>query len=228
MKGYYRARVNRNGLVNDKNIGCSNNNTDADAFTPTADNVNNDGLSQDDTLEKEFTEVNRRKKGNKRNITVIGDSIIKHVETHKMQQCLKTNNKIYVKCFRGAVTEEFYDYVRPSQKYSPELYVMHIGSNDLRSSKTPDQISEEVITFAKSIKTDTNDVVISSITARNDHLHDKGVDVNKLLKTKCDQNNFAFVNNSNIKKKHLNGSGVHLNYSGTVLLADNILKFINV
>ena len=132
-----------------------------------------------------------------------------------MQRCLKPNNKIYVKCFPGAVTVDFHDYVRPSQKFTPELYLMHLGSNDLRSSKTPDQISDEIIAFAKSIKTEMNDGII----ARNDHF-------NNLLKTKCDENNFAFVNNSNIKKKNVNGGGVHLNYSGTMLLGNN--KLINV
>ena len=39
----------------------------------------------------------------------------------------------------------------------------------------------------------------------------------------------SFIKHSNIvNNKHLNSCGLHLNYTGTVALANNILKIINV
>ena len=145
-----------------------------------------------------------------------------------MQRCLKTSEKIYVKSFSGAVTSDFTHYVQPSQKYSPDMYVMHVGSNDLQSKKTPEEISNEIIELAQDIKTKENDIIKSGITIRQDQHNEKGTQVNELLKGKCSTYSFGFVDNTNIKLRHLNGSGLHLNYSGTHLLANNLLKAINV
>ena len=108
--------------------------------------------------ERDFTEVNNRKRGKRRQTTVIGGSILKHLEAHRMQKDLKPNQKIYVKCFPGAVMSDFADYVKPSQKFSPDLYVIHSGSNHLRSTKTPEQIYRtKILELAKTIKTGNND-----------------------------------------------------------------------
>ena len=194
----------------------------------TIDVYNVDNLNHDNAEDRDFTEVNSRRKGKCRKITVIGDSILKHLEAHKMQKVLKPNQKIYVKSFPGAVTSDFTDYIKPSQKFSPDLYVIHSGSNDLRSSKTPEQISNEILELATNIKTENDDVIISGITTRNDQYNEKGKKVNNLLKSKCVTFSFVFVDNLNIKSKHLNGSGLHLNYSGTVMLANNLLKAIDI
>ena len=79
------------------------------------------------------------------------------------------------------------------------------------------------------LKHSNNDVMISGITPRADKLNDKGKKVNTFLKSECDKFNFLFINNDNIEaKKHLNGSGLHLNYKGTVTLAQNFLGHIKV
>lgn len=44
---------------------------------------------------------------------------------------------------------------------------------------------------------------------------------NKLVKSMCDQNNWKFITNSNIKATHLNARGLHLNHSGSLLLQNN-------
>ena len=37
-----------------------------------------------------------------------------------------------------------------------------------------------------------------------------------------------FIDNSNIEQKHLNGSGLHLNSKGAIMLAANFLENIKV
>ena len=76
----------------------------------------------------------------------------------------------------------------------------------------------------------TNDVMISGIIPRRDHLNRKGIEVNNLLKTLCTNKNMFFIDNAlNIYNDlHLNGSGVHLNENGTIRLANNFLGAIKL
>ena len=91
------------------------------------------------------------------------------------------------------------------------------------------EISDEVIKLALNIKSDENEVVVSGILARNDDKNTKVTEVNDILKTECSRFALVFLNNNNIvPKKHMKGGGVHMNYSGTVALANNFLKIINV
>ena len=142
---------------------------------------------------------------------------------------MKANEKVYVKSFSGATIADLKDYARPSQRYNPDLVIAHIDCNELRKSKTPEEISDEIVKLAKDLKTDGNEVIVGGIVARSDALHEKGMHVNELLVTKCSQNSLAFIDHSNIlANKHMNGSGIHLNFLGTKLLSDNFLRVINV
>ena len=65
------------------------------------------------------------------------------------------------------------------------------------------------------------------LVRRNDEFNGKAIEVNKFLSRKCSSQNIAFIDNSNIDERcHLNGSGLHLNYGGTCLLANNFLNTI--
>ena len=130
--------------------------------------------------------------------------------------------------FPGATTECMKDYVKPTMKYNPDFVILHTGTNDLKSNKSSEEISNDIIKLALDIKTDQNDIVVSGILARNDDMK-KVKEVNNFLKIKRSTYGLAFLNNLNIvPKKHLNGSGVHINYNRTVALGNNFLKIINV
>lgn len=170
---------------------------------------------------------NRREK--KRNITVIGDSLLKDIKQHRMRRDLSSNDKLYIKTFPGATTDCMKSYVIPTLKYEPDLVLLHCGSNDLRSQKSPEEIAESIVDLAKSMKKDSNDIIISGIVTRNDEWNEKGIEVNDYLYTKCNEQDIFFSDNSNISgKKHLNLSGLHLNHKGTFVLANNILDSINL
>ena len=146
-----------------------------------------------------------------------------------MRKCIARGDKIYIKSFSGPTIECMADYIKPSQKYNPDLFILQIGSNDLRAKKSAADIADDITNLAKSVKTQINDVVVSSLIVRNDRYDEKRKQVNKFLYDKCVENNFFYIDNSNIfARKHLNGSGIHLNYAGTVQLANNILNCINL
>ena len=127
--------------------------------------------------------------------------------------------------------EDMADYVRPTMKRSPDLILLHAGTNNLRSEEPAKCIAENLMKLALNMKGDENDVMISSLIARSDDedLQQKLLEVNKVLEAECKRYDLCFINNSNIcPTQHLNGGGLHLNYKGTVLLASNFIEHIKL
>ena len=85
---------------------------------------------------------------------------------------ISINHKYIVKVrpFLSAKTVDMVDYIKPAQRdFSPDVYLLHVGTNDLTSNKSPEQISLDMLNLAKSMKLDNNTVsIISSIVPRND------------------------------------------------------------
>ena len=113
------------------------------------------------------------------------------------------------------------DYIKPSLKYTPDVIILHCGTNDLRTEKKAEEIENEVINLAKEMKKEDNEIIISGIIARNDSLNVKGSEVNGLLKETYNDNSILYCDNPNISKYNLNASGLHLNAQGTTTLANN-------
>ena len=78
-----------------------------------------------------------------------------------------------MKHFSGAKIDDMKHYVKPTQEKQPAQIIVHIGTNDLSSNKNSDEIADEIVNFAKSIKTDENNIVISGIVLRKDRLNKK-------------------------------------------------------
>ena len=168
-------------------------------------------------------------KKKKRTITICGDSTIKDIKSFKMKKAISSNDKVFIKSFPGAKIECMKDYVKHSLKYNPDLLIVHMGTNDLRTEKSPEDIAESIINLSLDIKTNENEVVVNGIVPRGDSLNEKGTKVNFFLQSKCSALNISFINNSNITpENHLNGSSLHLNYIGTTALANNFLRCINM
>ena len=65
---------------------------------------------------------------------------------------------------------------QPAIERDPSSVILHCGRNDLKTD--PKKIAENIITLAKSMKTDKNNVIISELTPRNDQLNKKAKEVN--------------------------------------------------
>ena len=98
--------------------------------------VTNEGNEANTNDKINFTDVTRRKRTH-RKIDIIGDSLLKSIESHKMNKCLKSHERIYVKSFPGSTIADIYDHAKPSQRHGNDIYTLHAGSNDLRSKKNP-------------------------------------------------------------------------------------------
>ena len=148
-----------------------------------------------------------------------------------MKKFMNHNERIFVRSFPGATVEDMADHVKPSLRHSPDLLVLHAGTNDLRSEMPAKRIADNIVKLALEMKSDSNDVMISSLIGRADdeNLHLKSLEVNNILVDECNRYSLFFINNNNIDpSQHLNGGGLHLNYDGTDKLTKNFLESIRI
>ena len=190
-------------------------------FDDNNSNNNNNNSNNEDSF---YETVRTKKKG--RSVTIIGDSVLKDIQPHKMKSKLQ-GVKLYVKSFSGATIADMADYVRPTMRYAPNLIVMHAGTNDLRTEKSAKNIASDIMELTMNMKGANNDVMVSGLIARGDELNAKALEVNEYLEDECKRHNIYMIDNSNILiNKHLNGSGLHLNSRGTVQIAHNFIDSI--
>ena len=145
-----------------------------------------------------------------------------------MKPLLPQNNKAFVFPHSGAIVEDMQDHVNPTRRHKPDLYILHAGTNDLRSGKQPVEIANEIIQVAASLQTDQNEVAVSAIVKRSDQWDEKGKRVNEYLKFKTRQINLGFIEHNNITNVHLNNGGLHLNNKGVELISSNFANFIKL
>ena len=61
------------------------------------------------------------------------------------------------------------DYIKPTQRdFNRDVYLLHVGTNDLSSDNLPEQISLDILKLANSLKLDNNTVIVSSIVPRDE------------------------------------------------------------
>lgn len=176
---------------------------------------------------RNYDRTNNNEKKEKKNVTcIIGDSMIKNIKGWNMNKSLE-NDFVVVKSFSGATTDCMNDYIKPSIKQKPDRFIVHVGTNDLRSQETPSSIAKSIIDSVMSCNEKANvPVAVSGIITRADALKGKAESVNAILRRSCESRNIAFIDNDNITQEDLNGSKIHLNNVGSTKLAKNLTNFI--
>ena len=94
---------------------------------------------------------------------------------------VREKQNIIVKSFPGAELDCIYHYAIPTVKSNPDRIIMHCGTSNLKMDESPEAIAEKTMEVEKSVKSTTNEVVISSIIPRRDKLADKGSKVNGIV-----------------------------------------------
>ena len=166
----------------------------------------------------------------KPSVTILGDSIVKHVEVQRVQQSLQYKQRVYVKNFNGADIQDMTDFAKPIIRRKPDKVILHIGTNEIaKKEKEAGQIAREIYDLAEDIEAENVTVSISELTPRADSEQNqvKSAAVNVELGRLCARGTIPLIKHSNIDAiKHLNGSKLHLNKYGTSLLAGNYVKFL--
>ena len=152
--------------------------------------------------------------------------MVKNLKAGKLKKKLNYNEKVFIKSFPGANVVDMQDYVRPTMRKCPDLIVLHAGTNELRTEKCAKSISSDLMRLALKMKSDNNDVMVSGIIHRGDYLNSKAKEVNVCLKDECDKYNLYFIDHTNITSQHLSSDNLHLNFKGTLALAQNFVQSI--
>ena len=84
--------------------------------------------------------------------------------------------------FSGATVQCKAEYVKPSLRDKPSHLILHVGTNDLNTSKTAESIATSIVEQAITVKDDHHDVSLSNIVIRRDNLKKKAEEVNSYLK----------------------------------------------
>ena len=157
-------------------------------------------------------------------VTVIArDSIIQNIRGWSLSK----TNKVVVKPFPGATTEDMEDLIKPFLRKDPEN-IIHVGTNDV-NSKESRLTAEGIVNLALQIEGDApnTNIAISGLISRADDKEGKVSSVNKILNKFCYQNHWNFIEHNNVNLTHLTRGGLHLSKSGTALLAANFCKYID-
>jgi len=114
--------------------------------------------------------------------------------------------------------------------FNPEVVVLHVGTNNLSSSKTASEIAKSIIDLACSLKTSANKIVISLIVPRKDNnlLNNKASEVNDRLRHMCTTRDLPYIDHTDSIdiENHIVDAGLHLNRYGSSVMAKNIYNFL--
>ena len=149
---------------------------------------------------------------------IVGDSMLGGIEESRMGPRRK------VRSFPGATIADMHQYLVPLLRKKPSRLVAHVGTNDasFSSAKT---IADDLLKLQKFIQSILPEclVIISSPINRLDD-NKKAItirNVNVILKNIAEIN---LIDNNNITAKHLGKRKLHLNLSGSSMLARNFLE----
>ena len=141
------------------------------------------------------------------------------------------NHKYIVKVrpFVSAKTIDMLDYIKPTKRdFNPDVYLLHVGTNDLPSTKSLEEISMDILNLANSLKLDNNTVIVSNIVPPDVQNKKKADEVNIILEELCNANNVGMISHRNINpKRYLNRSRLHLNDAGLSLFDKSFRNFLN-
>ena len=156
--------------------------------------------------------------------------MVKHINGWEISKRLQSDCKVYVKQFSGVKTKCMEDYMKPSLRENPDHFILHIGTNDLSTERSPELIAKSIVDLVATLKGNSRDVSVSNIIVRGDNsnLNEKGCEVNAHLTEMCKGKKLNLINHSKkIKSNHLNRGKLHLNQKRLKVLGDAFLKEIS-
>ena len=129
--------------------------------------------------------------------------------------------------FPGSTTETILDKVEKLVAEKPDCIIIHAGTNDIINGINSLNSVKKFVKKVKQTSPNTK-VVFSSLITRKDtkDLGKEVQDVNNRLKNYYSQTDIEYIENNNIKGKHLGKKKLHLNKRGNTIFANNLLKFL--
>ena len=171
--------------------------------------------------------------GEQNRIIIFGDSIFRGIRFREFNNEIKSGYAKF-KTFPGADSKEILHYVNPTlESGNYDSAVLHFGVNDLlqktisKSDSVENLIENIRKTAVKCMSHGVSKVFVSAIV-RNKRIPESLLEeVNEKISFVCKNNNFIFLDNSNISNIHLFDDGLHLVESGRCILANNVMDRTN-
>ena len=127
----------------------------------------------------EKEEVGQRAKKSKKTVFIVGDSMIKQINGYLLTKSINHKFLVKVRRFTTAETIDMYDHLKPTLRdFNPGLFIIHVGINSLPLNKSSNEIAEEIVNLAESLKKPSSNTVISDIVIREDGYKTKADEVN--------------------------------------------------
>ena len=157
------------------------------------------------------------------NIEVIGDSHLSAINP----KGLSNKNNVVVRNHPGSTTEDIKSHIIPSLKKNRDLIIIHTGTNDITNKVETILNLQSIVNTIKKKSANTK-ICISSLFVRKDK---KGIEIkvselNRQLKTFCEENLIHFLSNENIDESCLGRGKLLLNRKGSKLFALNLISFM--
>ena len=165
--------INNNSKENNMNSNGGDNSTNskqkqASNNTNSISNNNNNSNSKENNISSSNINSKTRKTA-----FIIGDSMVKKIDGYLLTSSINHRYIVKVRPFLSAKTTDMVDYIKQTQRdFNPGVYLIHVGTNDLFSNKSPEQISLDILNLSNSLNLDNNTAVVSSIVPR-DHENKK-------------------------------------------------------
>ena len=161
----------------------------------------------------------------KQSVTILGDSLINYQD----EVCHSNKNRIViVRSFPGATTEDILDHCKPIARKKPDIIILHVGTNDLKSNEES-SIVKNIVEIKETIKkiSPLTKTMISLIISRYDSelLNDKAIIVNERLTQRFPKT--EIIDNSNLHRECVGLKGLHLNRVRNRHLAMNFKQVLN-
>ena len=139
-----------------------------DALRTTTDDKNKESdeqLIQTKTDSHPLKSVISKTKSGAQTTVILGDSFVKNIYGNAITKSIKHKRHVAVKHISGAKIDDIKHNVKPTQENDTEI-IIHVGINDLPGNKNSEEIANEIVKFASSIKTNKNNVAGFSIVSK--------------------------------------------------------------
>ena len=172
-----------------------------------------------------------------RSTMVLSDSMSGRVNIHQVRRNIDTSEEeIIFKRYPGHTADEIRHYAaKPLLDAKPNQVIIIAGTNDIQRDVQPGrtvneyQVVEDLMAVGRMAKkVGADKIFVSAVIVRHGHQYRNPVNrVNHLLQTRCSEEGFYFMDQSDISPHHISGDGVHLNFYGQTVLKMNILSCFN-
>ena len=165
-----------------------------------------------------------------RKSTVFSTSMTRDFDMAQFKSSCKSTVNLHR--FNGKRARHFKTYVTahmPEDK--PDDVIIQVGGNDLPTKATVQEIANHIMEAGIVCRQlGAKRIMVSGVLPRSDfHLQLKRQELNKLLQSLCGLHNFIYIPNKTlVLSKHICHDGVHLNDSGSKLLQDTFLEYLNL